>query len=887
MAEYLSDLNYKGNVYRYIDLKKASALLGGDIKHLPYSIRILFESVLRKEDGIDVTKDNIYSLMHYQAKSPSGEVPFKPSRVILQDFTGVPVVVDLASMRDAIVGQGGQADQINPEIPVDLVIDHSVQVDFYGCDTALEANMNQEFVRNNERYEFLKWAEKSFDNYRAVPPATGIIHQVNIEFLSDVIIEKDGQLYPDSMFGTDSHTTMINGIGVLGWGVGGIEAEAAMLGEASYFPVPEVIGVRLLGKLPKIATATDLALKVTQILRQENVVGKFVEFFGPGLSNLSLADRATVANMAPEYGATCGYFPIDEETLNYMRLTNRTEDHIKLTRLYAQKNHLFYDEKVEPNYTKVVEIDLSSIVPSISGPKRPQDLIELTTAKEEFQASLVREAGVRGFGLDESELEKSAVVQFSDHEETIKTGHVAIAAITSCTNTSNPYVLMAAGLLAKKAVGKGLRVSKTVKTSLAPGSKVVTGYLKKSGLQTYLDQLGFNVVGYGCTTCIGNSGNLRPEVAQAITDTDLLASAVLSGNRNFEGRINPLVKANFLASPPLVVAYALAGTTNIDLTSEPLGYDQKGQPVYLMDLMPEHDLVTDYVQKYVTRQLFEKEYAHVFDDNEKWNQIPTAFSQNYQWNQASTYIQNPPYFDGLADDLAIQPLKNLAVLAKFGDTVTTDHISPAGNIARNSPAASYLLEHGVDYQEFNSYGSRRGNHEVMMRGTFANIRIKNELADGKIGGYTDYKGELLSIYEAAMRYKEEQIDTIVLAGKDYGMGSSRDWAAKGANLLGVKVVLAESFERIHRSNLVMMGILPLQYLEGENAASLGLTGKETFDINLPKNPQVGQLVDVVARKGAEEIAFQARLRFDAEADIRYYENGGILPMVVRKKLEEV
>lgn len=887
MADYLSDLNYKGNVYRYIDLKEASALLGGDIEGLPYSIRILFESVLRKEDGIDVTKDNICSLMHYQAKSPRGEVPFKPSRVILQDFTGVPVVVDLASMRDAIVGQGGQANQINPEIPVDLVIDHSVQVDFYGCDTALEANMNQEFVRNNERYEFLKWAEKSFDNYRAVPPATGIIHQVNIEFLSDVIIEKDGQLYPDSMFGTDSHTTMINGIGVLGWGVGGIEAEAAMLGEASYFPVPEVIGVRLLGKLPKIATATDLALKVTQILRQENVVGKFVEFFGPGLSNLSLADRATVANMAPEYGATCGYFPIDEETLNYMRLTNRSEDHIELTRLYAQKNYLFYDKKVEPNYTKVVEIDLSSIVPSISGPKRPQDLIELTAAKEEFQASLVREAGVRGFGLDESELEKYAVVQFSDHEETIKTGHVAIAAITSCTNTSNPYVLMAAGLLAKKAVEKGLRVSKTVKTSLAPGSKVVTGYLKKSGLQSYLDQLGFNVVGYGCTTCIGNSGDLRLEVAQAITNTDLLASAVLSGNRNFEGRINPLVKANFLASPPLVVAYALAGNTNIDLTSEPLGYDQKGQPVYLMDLMPEHDLVADYVQKYVTRQLFEKEYAHVFDDNEKWNQIPTTSSQNYQWNQSSTYIQNPPYFDGLADDLAIQPLKNLAVLAKFGDTVTTDHISPAGNIARNSPAASYLMEHGVDYQEFNSYGSRRGNHEVMMRGTFANIRIKNELADGKIGGYTDYKGELLSIYDAAMRYKEDQIDTIVLAGKDYGMGSSRDWAAKGANLLGVKVVLAESFERIHRSNLVMMGILPLQYLEGEDADSLGLTGKETFDINLPQNPQVGQLVDVVARKGAEEIAFQARLRFDAEADIRYYENGGILPMVVRKKLEEV
>mgnify|MGYP003356918302 FL=1 len=887
MTEYKTKLHYKGREYYYTDLKQASKELGGDLEKIPYSIRILLESVLRKEDGLDVTKNHISSLANYCAASPKGEVPFKPSRVILQDFTGVPVVVDLASMRDAIVGQGGSADLINPEIPVDLVIDHSVQVDFYGCETALEENINKEFIRNNERYEFLKWAENSFDNYRAVPPATGIIHQVNIEFLSDVIIEKDGQLYPDSMFGTDSHTTMINGIGVLGWGVGGIEAEAAMLGEASYFPVPEVIGVRLLGKLPKIATATDLALKVTQILRQENVVGKFVEFFGSGLANLSLADRATVANMAPEYGATCGYFPIDEETLNYMRLTNRSEDHIELTRLYAQKNHLFYKETVEPMYTKVVEIDLSSIVPSISGPKRPQDLIELTAAKEEFQASLVREAGVRGFGLDENELEKSAVVQFSNHEETIKTGHVAIAAITSCTNTSNPYVLMAAGLLAKNAVEKGLRVSKAVKTSLAPGSKVVTGYLRKSGLQAYLDQLGFNVVGYGCTTCIGNSGNLLPEVAQVITDSDLLASAVLSGNRNFEGRINPLVKANFLASPPLVVAYALAGNTNIDLTREPLGYDQKGQPVYLADIMPDHDLVADYVQKYVTRQLFEKEYAHVFDDNEKWNQIPTTKSKIYNWNQASTYIQNPPYFDGLGDDLAIQPLENLAVLAKFGDTVTTDHISPAGNIARNSPAASYLVEHGVDYQEFNSYGSRRGNHEVMMRGTFANIRIKNELADGKIGGYTNYKGELMSIYEAAMRYKVDKIDTIVLAGKDYGMGSSRDWAAKGANLLGVKVVLAESFERIHRSNLVMMGILPLQYLEGENAESLGLTGKETFNIELPQDPQVGQIVKVVARNAEKELSFKVRLRFDADADIRYYRNGGILPMVVRKKLQGV
>lgn len=542
---------------------------------------------------------------------------------------------------------------------------------------------------------------------------------------------------------------------------------------------------------------------------------------------------------------------------------------------------------MEPIYSKIVEIDLSTIVPSISGPKRPQDLIELTNAKQEFQASLIREVGVRGFGLPREELRKTATVLFDDYEEEIKTGHVAIAAITSCTNTSNPYVLMAAGLVAKRAVEKGLRVSKTVKTSLAPGSKVVTAYLKESGLQVYLDKLGFNVVGYGCTTCIGNSGNLLPEVAKAITDTDLLASAVLSGNRNFEGRINPLVKANFLASPPLVVAYALAGNANIDLTSAPLGYDRNGLPVYFMDLMPNHDLVADYVQKYVTSSLFKKEYEHVFTDSEKWNQISTTKSKIYHWNQASTYIQNPPYFDGLEDDTNIQTLKNLAVLAKFGDTITTDHISPAGNIARNSPAASYLEEHGVSYQDFNSYGSRRGNHEVMMRGTFANIRIKNELAAGKLGGYTKYKGELMPIYEAAMCYKKEKVDTIILAGRDYGMGSSRDWAAKGANLLGVKVVLAESFERIHRSNLVMMGILPLQYLDGENAQNIGLTGKEIFDIQLPKEPQVGQVITVIAKEGDRITRFKARLRFDADADIRYYENGGILPMVVRKKLQEV
>ena len=881
----IQSYQFGGKSYQYFDIAAACREKSVSVQSLPYTIRILLESLLRKYDGVDVTKNHIENLVAYSAAKPEGEVPFKPSRVILQDFTGVPVVVDLASMRDAIVKNGGNPDLINPEIPVDLVIDHSVQVDFYGTESALEENIDLEFQRNNERYEFLKWAEKSFDNYRAVPPATGIIHQVNIEFLSDVIIEKDGQLYPDSMFGTDSHTTMINGIGVLGWGVGGIEAEAAMLGEASYFPVPEVIGVHLTGQLPKIATATDLALKVTQLLRQENVVGKFVEFFGPGLTSLSLADRATVANMAPEYGATCGYFPIDAETLNYMRLTNRDEDHIALTEAYAKKNHLFYDPNSQANYTKIVELDLSTITPSISGPKRPQDLIDLAAAKQTFQESLVREAGVQGFGLSKEEVDKTAIVQFADHEEEIKTGHVAIAAITSCTNTSNPYVLMSAGLLAKNAVEKGLSVSPTVKTSLAPGSKVVTGYLENSGLQTYLDQLGFNLVGYGCTTCIGNSGNLRPEMAKAILESDLLVSGVLSGNRNFEGRINPLVKANFLASPPLVVAYALAGNTNVDLTTEPLGLDKEGQPVYLNDIMPTNDQVAAYVDKYVTRELFEKEYEHVFTDSEKWNQIPTEESKIYSWNEASTYIQNPPYFDALGEDLVIKPLKNLQVLAKFGDTVTTDHISPAGNIAKNSPAARYLDEHGVDYADFNSYGSRRGNHEVMMRGTFANIRINNQLADGKIGGYTKYKGEILPIYDAAMNYKSENIGTLVIAGKDYGMGSSRDWAAKGSNLLGVKAVLAESFERIHRSNLVMMGLLPLQFLEGQTAESLGLTGYESYDINLSENPGINDIVDIIARDEEGEKHFQAIVRFDADADIRYYKNGGILPMVVRKKLE--
>lgn len=883
-TSYKKRLLHQGKVYSYYALDSVADKNGVDIHTLPYTIRILLESLLRKEDGVDVTKGHINALINYQASSPKGEVPFKPSRVILQDFTGVPVVVDLASMRDAVVKSGGRPELINPEIPVDLVIDHSVQVDVFGTENALEKNVALEFERNNERYEFLKWAEQSFDNYRAVPPATGIIHQVNIEFLSDVVINKEGLLYPDSMFGTDSHTTMINGIGVLGWGVGGIEAEAAMLGEASYFPIPEVIGVRLSGQLPKVATATDLALKVTQLLRQEKVVGKFVEFFGPGLSSLALADRATVANMSPEYGATCGYFPIDDETLHYMRLTNRSEEHIALTEAYAKENHLFYHPEQFPTYTKVLDLDLSTVVPSISGPKRPQDLIELTDAKAEFQASLTREVGVRGFGLEIAELEKQATVRYADGEEIIQTGHVAIAAITSCTNTSNPYVLLAAGLLAKNAVEKGLSVARTVKTSLAPGSKVVTGYLKKSGLQDYLDQLGFNLVGYGCTTCIGNSGDLPAQVAEVIKEEDLLVSAVLSGNRNFEGRINPLVKANFLASPPLVVAYAIAGNMAVDLTSEPLGYDKNNQPVYLADIMPSREEVDTYIEKYVTRDLYKEEYQSVFTESQAWNAIETKNDMNYEWNPHSTYIQNPPYFDKMQADLVIKPLENLAVLAKFGDSVTTDHISPAGNIARISPAAKYLEEKGIDYIDFNSYGSRRGNHEVMMRGTFANIRIKNELADGKIGGWTKYKGDILSIYDAAMKYRESGIGSIVIAGKDYGMGSSRDWAAKGANLLGVKAVLAESFERIHRSNLVMMGVLPLQFLEGQTADSLGLTGYESYSIELPEDVGIGQIVTVKAVSPEITKEFQALVRFDAEADIRYYRHGGILPMVVRKKL---
>ncbi|MDR1567450.1 MAG: aconitate hydratase AcnA [Streptococcaceae bacterium] len=877
-------LTSNGKNYQYFDIKDVA---GERIFRLPYALRILLESLIRQYDGEDITAEHIQGLLSWVDLGPKGEVPFKPARVVLQDFTGVPTVVDLAAMRDAMKSLGGNTNAINPEVPVDLVIDHSVQVDAYASREALQFNSKREFERNYERYEFLKWAQESFDNFRVVPPATGIIHQVNIEYLSDVVTVKDSLVFPDTLVGTDSHTTMINGIGVLGWGVGGIEAEAGMLGEASYFPLPEVIGVRLIGSLPRSATATDLALKITQVLRTENVVGKFVEYFGDGLKTLSLADRATIANMAPEYGATCGYFPIDEETLSYMRLTGRDEEVIQLTEDYVKANHLFYDETNQAAYTKIVEIDLSSIETNLSGPKRPQDLIPLSQMKSAFHQALTAPAGNQGFGLDKSELEKSVTFEIKGQEAVLKTGDIGIAAITSCTNTSNPYVMMAAGLLARNAVKLGLTVKPTVKTSLAPGSKVVSAYLENAGVLESLDELGFDVVGYGCTTCIGNSGPLEVELEAAVKANDLLLTSVLSGNRNFEGRIHPLVKANYLASPPLVVAYAIAGNVGIDLVNEPLGHNQQGRAIYLKDVWPDDAEINQAVAEHVTPELFKEYYAKVFDANESWNEITTATSEVFNWQDDSTYIANPPYFDEMTIDLPEQAsLDNLRVLAKLGDSVTTDHISPAGAIGIKSPAGEYLLEKNVQPKDFNSFGSRRGNHHVMMRGTFGNIRIRNQIATGTEGGYTTYlpTGEITSIYDAAMKYKADGTGLIILAGKDYGMGSSRDWAAKGANLLGVKAVIAESYERIHRSNLVMMGILPLQYLPEDNAKKLGLTGTESFSIQLPATFGLRDELSVQAVNAKGDVkVFKAILRFDAKADIRYYQNGGILPMVIRKK----
>lgn len=891
-----SSFEANGKKYNYYSLQALEDAKIGNVSKLPYSIKVLLESVLRQVDGRVITKEHVENLAKWGTDElQEVDVPFKPSRVILQDFTGVPAVVDLASLRKAMADMGGDPQKINPEIPVDLVIDHSVQVDKAGTLDSLKFNMDLEFERNAERYKFLSWAQKSFDNYRAVPPATGIVHQVNLEYLANVVHAVEGEngefeTFPDTLVGTDSHTTMINGIGVLGWGVGGIEAEAGMLGQPSYFPVPEVIGVKLVGTLPNGTTATDLALKVTQVLRQKGVVGKFVEFFGPGVSQLPLADRATISNMAPEYGATCGFFPVDNEALEYLRLTGRDEEQVKVVEEYSKANGLFYTPDVEdPTFTDVVEINLSEIEANLSGPKRPQDLIPLSKMKEAYQTALTA-TGNQGYGLTPEEINKEITVKFNDGEEVqMKTGDIAIAAITSCTNTSNPYVMLGAGLVAKKAVEKGLEVPKYVKTSLAPGSKVVTGYLEDSGLLSYLEKLGFSTVGYGCTTCIGNSGPLAPEIEKAVAENDLVITSVLSGNRNFEGRIHPLVKGNYLASPPLVVAYALAGTVDVDLEKEPIGKDKDGNDVFFKDIWPTAEEVKAEVKKTVTPELFRKEYERVFDDNERWNAIESTDEALYVWDEDSTYIQNPPFFEGLSKEPGeVKPLSGLRVVGKFGDSVTTDHISPAGSIGKDTPAGKYLQEKGVTPRDFNSYGSRRGNDRVMTRGTFANIRIRNQIAPGTEGGWTTHwpTGEVMSIYDACMKYKQDGTGLVVIAGNDYGMGSSRDWAAKGTNLLGIKTVIAESFERIHRSNLVLMGVLPLQFKQGENAETLGLSGKETIEVQIDENVRPRDYVKVTATdEEGNKKEFEVLVRFDSEVEIDYYRHGGILQMVLREKMK--
>ncbi len=866
-------------------LYRLSAL--GHIDRLPFSIRVMLESVLRNCDGYVVTEDDVKTLANYNAKAPAPvEIPFKLARVVMQDFTGVPAVVDLAAMRDAARRLGGDPKKINPLIPVDLVIDHSVQVDYFGLPDALRLNSDVEFQRNQERYEFLRWGQQAFDNFRVVPPATGIVHQVNLEYLAKVVLIRDGVAFPDTLVGTDSHTTMINGLGVVGWGVGGIEAEAVMLGQPLYILTPKVVGFKLTGQLREGVTATDLTLTVTQLLRQHGVVEKFVEFYGPGLSHIALADRATIANMAPEYGATMGYFPIDAETLNYLRRTGRTEQEVTLVERYAKEQGLFRtDETPDPEFTETLELNLAEVVPSLAGPKRPQDRVALSEMKQSFEGALVAPVKERGFGLGESDLKRKSRIEELKSE--IGHGAVVIASITSCTNTSNPSVLMAAGLVAKKAAERGLKPPSHVKTSLAPGSKVVTEYLKAAGLLPYLEQVGFGVVAYGCTTCIGNSGPLPQPVADAVTEGNLVAAAVLSGNRNFEGRVNPFVKANYLASPPLVVAYALAGTVDIDLLREPIGLDKNDRPVMLKDIWPTQQEVSDLIASSIKPEMFKRSYGNVFDGNPQWNEIPVSGGELYDWNEASTYIQQPPFFTDMTLDLQpIKPLSRMRVLAIFGDSVTTDHISPAGNIAENSPAGQYLLSLGVKKADFNQYGTRRGNDRVMTRGTFANIRIKNLMVPGVEGGVTVHQpsGERMSIFDAAMKYKEAGIASIVLAGKEYGTGSSRDWAAKGPYLQGVRAVIAESFERIHRSNLVGMGILPLQFKEGQNVEALGLTGEEEIDIiGLGDDLKPRQDVTVLARKAdGSAVEFKATVRIDTPVEVDYYRNGGILQTVLRK-----
>jgi aconitate hydratase len=879
-------------VYR---LDALASQLGVDLARLPYSIRVLLEAALRACDDYQVTRDDVTRLARWKATGAEpAELPFKPARVILQDFTGVPCVVDLAAMRDAVARMGGDPRRINPLVPVDLVIDHSVQVDLFGTAAALERNAEIEFTRNRERYEFLRWGQQAFSNFRVVPPATGIVHQVNLEYLAGVTLTaaEGGETlaYPDTLVGTDSHTTMINGLGVVGWGVGGIEAEAVMLGQPLYLLTPQVVGFKLTGRLRDGVTATDLVLTVTQMLRKRGVVDKFVEFHGPGLSAMSLPDRATIANMSPEFGATIGFFPVDDETLRYLERTNR-RDAARLTEAYCRAQGLFRtDSAPVPDFSDTLELDLGTVEASLAGPKRPQDRVALRDVKTSFRSGLTAPVKERGYGLTEGDVGRTATVKRDGHADTLGHGSVVIAAITSCTNTSNPSVMVGAGLLARKAVAKGLRVKPYVKTSMAPGSKVVTDYLRKSGTLTDLEALGFHIVGYGCTSCIGNSGPLPEHVARAVDEGKLVAAAVLSGNRNFEGRVNPLTRANYLASPPLVVAYALAGRVDVDLETEPLGQGADGKPVFLRDVWPTQQEIADTIAASLEPGMFAKNYANVFDGNPRWNAIPVAGGERYRWDASSTYIHEPPFFQGLTPEPAAVPdIAGARCLVMVGDSVTTDHISPAGDIALASPAGTWLQERGVAKKDFNSYGSRRGHDQVMVRGTFANIRLKNLLVPGSEGNVTVHfpSGERLAIHDASERYRASGTPLVVLAGKEYGSGSSRDWAAKGTLMLGVRAVLAESFERIHRSNLVGMGVLPMVYETGQSAESLGLTGRETFDLSgLEGGLAPRQKLKVRAtREDGSVLEFSAVARLDTPVDVDYYRNGGILQSVLRNLLK--
>lgn len=867
------EMKINDQVYKYFSLKDAETKLG-DVSRLPFSLKVLLENLLRHVDNTTVTEDDLKTLAHATEKKPNNhEIAFRPARVLMQDFTGVPAVVDLAAMRDAMKNMNKDPQKINPLIPVDLVIDHSVTIDFAGDKSALDKNTELEFERNGERYKFLKWGQKAFNNFRVVPPGTGICHQVNIEYLAKVIWDNKNTLYPDTVVGTDSHTTMVNALGVLGWGVGGIEAEAAMLGQPVSMLIPDVIGFKMTGRLKEGVTATDLVLTVVEMLRKKGVVGKFVEFYGEGLDHLPLADRATIANMAPEYGATCGFFPVDAETIRYLRFTGRDKQHTDVVEQYAKEQGLWRDSNTEdPIYTDTLHLDLGDVMPCLAGPRRPQDRILLKDAKSNFNTFL----------KDFTATPRSNTVSGKDFSVT--DGDVVIAAITSCTNTSNPNVLIAAGLVARKALAKGLKAKPWVKTSLAPGSQVVTDYLATSKLQDDLDNLGFNIVGYGCTTCIGNSGPLDPDISKAIEDEKLVVNAVLSGNRNFEGRIHPLTRGNYLASPPLVVAYAIAGTMNIDLYNDPIGEDKSGNPVYLKDIWPSNEEVHQVVEQSLTPEMFQKRYQDVFKGTDLWQKIETSEGQTYDWDKNSTYVQHPPFFEGLSAYVdSIKDVSDAKLLAVLGDSVTTDHISPAGAFAKTSPAGQYLTERNIEPKNFNSYGSRRGNHEIMMRGTLANIRIKNEIAPGTEGGYSSYNGEIMPMYDAAMKYATDNTPLVIVGGKEYGTGSSRDWAAKGVLLLSVKVVITESFERIHRSNLVGMGVLPLQFKEGQTRKDLALTGKETFTFhNLQDVSPCCDVPCTITYEDGKTKDITLTCRIDTGNEIEYYKNGGILQYVLRQ-----